>query len=510
MDEQNKGINVYLRNEEEKHDEEIIISLPSVIRKLKKYFLPWFLTAIIIGGLVTGLFIFTSTTSAAPVRALVSFTYNGIEKGKNPDGTDFDAEFLKNPKVIEAALKACGMDLTLSETVRQGISVDGQVPQDAYDRLTVYKSLYENAESGQLSAAEKMLDVTWNPTQFGVKFDYKEVGFKRNDAVNLLNAMLEAYRDFFFEQYGYNEALGQSLATINYKDYDYPEAVDVISTALTQLKRYVNSLANDDTARFRSTDTGYTFADLRESINTIQNIDLSKLDSYISFYNVTKDKERTKMYYEFRIEALEREQTSLESQLKSVEESIKTYEKDEIYVFGGTSDVNLQSTTSSEQYDRMVRQKISLTDDLGVNQERLDYYEERLSKLRKAVLAGDEQVKSVEKDLERIEKKAKEMVQIVNDTADDYYRNYSLSGAYNILVPASSDVASTVVGGIKNAVLPVAGLEVLLFVVYLGWAFIEALKQDYLKRKQEKAAAKAIANAAAETANAAEQTADQQ
>ena len=92
MADQNTNVNLIVKNEEEQR-EEVVVSLASVFRKLKKYFVAWFLTAIIVGGLITGVSVFFSTTSSTPVRALVSFTHNGIEKGKNPDGSVFDLCF---------------------------------------------------------------------------------------------------------------------------------------------------------------------------------------------------------------------------------------------------------------------------------------------------------------------------------------------------------------------------------------------------------------------------------
>ena len=88
--------------------------------------------------------------------------------------------------------------------------------------------------------------------------------------VNDNNAMLECYSEYFMEAYGYNKSLGSSLAALDYKDYDYAEAVDVFDDALNKISSYVRQVeqteiqngSSTNSNRFRSSDTGYTFPDL--------------------------------------------------------------------------------------------------------------------------------------------------------------------------------------------------------------------------------------------------------
>jgi len=484
------SVNVYFQ-QEENHEDEVVISLSAFFRKLKKYFLVWFLVSVIIGGLVVGFSIFSSTTSSKPVRALVSFNYDGIEKGKNPDGTDFDATNLKNPVVIEAALSDCNMDISILEAVRSGIRIDGRIPEDTLKRLTGYFNVFEKASNG-MPAVQSILDESWYSTQYIIQFDFKAAGLSRSDAVQLLNSMLDEYRSYFFKSFGYNEPLGSALGALNYEDYDYAEAIDMFSDSLVKLNRYISNLSASDTTRFRSSVTGYTFADLRDTINTINQIDLDLISSYITVNNVTKDKERVKAYYEYRIDTLKRQQTEYAERLASLEESISAYVKDDIYIFGnGTDGVNTQTTVASEQYDKMIAQKITAQSDLSHTTQQIEYYNQRLQALRKTVVGTTDKKKKVEEDLKKLHEKIMNLTQLVEQTADDYYRNVSLSNAYSILMPASSDVATTVTNGVKSALLPLVGLELIMMMGYLSFTFISALIEETRKKRLENAAAAA-------------------
>lgn len=502
-DQNTKNVNLIVKNEEP-HREEVVVSIAAIFRKLKKYFLVWFLTSIIVGGLLGGVSVFFSTTSSTPVRALVRFTHNGIEKGKNPDGSVFDANSMKSPLVLDRALKACDMEPELLETVRRDIEIEGVVPEDVYDRLTTYRNILDTMSSGQLAAANAMLDQTWHSTQYKVIFNYKDAKISRSEAVQLVNAVLDAYRDFYFEQYGYNEALGNVLNSMDYTEYDYAEAVDMFRTSLNSLNRYVSNLASDDTTRFRSTKTGLTFADLKSNISAIKDLDLDLISSYLNLNNITKDKDRLQAYYEFRIENLERQQKTDEETLTAVNAAFDSYEKDQVIIFSD-SIANTESTIASDEYDKLINRRISAQNALSETKQQIDYYKERVATLRKTTVGSTDKVKKVEADLARVDEKVKELVKTVNDTADDYYQNVSLANAYQVLVPAAADISISFKSGISKAIIPTLGLEALLFVAYLIVVLFEALKEETIKRN---AASELAAGKNAEDAATAEETAE--
>jgi hypothetical protein len=490
---EDRNLNITLKNEE-RQEEELIVSFPHILRKMKKFFLPWLLVSIIVGGAVSGISIFFSTTSSTPVKALVSFSYSGIEKGKNPDGTDFDEYALINPQVIDDALIACNMDRALLETVRQDIVIDCKLPTDAIDRITAYKSIFDSGNQ-QIAAAEKLLAETWYPTQFEITFRYKEAGLSRTDAVRLINEILDQYRLFFYGKYGYNNPLGNALTSVDYTEYDYSAAVDIFSTNLNSLKRYVNNLANDDKTHFRSSKTGYTFSDLREAINAVQSIDLSLIDSYLRVNNIAKNKERLQAYYEYRIEAENRSLTTYEENLATIKDLIDKYEKDQIIIFtDGT--INTESKVASEEYDRLINRQITAQNNVSESKQLIAYYNDRLTALRRSSADGSAKVERVEKDLENIDTKVKTLIKVVEDTATDYYENVSLANAYNILVPANSDAKTSIRNGLSNVLFPLIGLELLLLMGYIGTAFSQAVYEDYRKRQTAREAASGAAAAA--------------
>ncbi|MCR4795508.1 MAG: lipopolysaccharide biosynthesis protein [Ruminococcus sp.] len=479
-----RNLNVTIKNQDDK--DEVIISVSSIMKQLKRFLALWLVIAIM-AGIIAFVFSAIKTFSRKnPARALVSFSYSGIEKGLDPAGRKFDINSIKDPLVIERALTQLGIDLKYIENVRANISFDSKIPEDAYERLTTYKNIMENASSGNLAAAQAMLDVTYYPTQFAAYFDFGAAGFDRTEGVDILNTILKCYSDVFYEQYGYNEALGAAVKVQGYEDYDYAQQLDLFRTSLRTVRNYLSSLSNDDTTAFRSSITGYTFKDLSEYAKTVYSIDLDRISSYISVNNVTKDKDATIAYYDYRIENLNRDKDEYADRIVSINDSIALYKKDEITFFG--ENIDKQSTVHSDQYDALFKQKSTAEANLAQTKQDIKFFESRREALKNNKNSSKANIDKVEADIKRLNDKVSQIVDLTQKTADDYYENVQFAHAYNILVPASKSVAAGISEAIKDSVKLIIIIEALIFMIYIGIAFVSALTKDNKKRGKAAAA----------------------
>lgn len=481
-----RNLNIVIKNPEE-NENEVVISISTVLKKLKKYLLVWIVVAVVFVGAAFGYSGVTTHTNKVSLHALVGFSYDGIEKGLDPSGKTFDPYSIKNPAVIEDALTELSMDTKQLENIRQGITIYGVTPKDAINRLTVYNSVLDT--NGNVNAAEKILETTYFPTQYHVYFNYTSTSLTDDEAVEVFNAVLNQYNSYFYEIYGYNDSLGNAVSVINYDDYDYSEAIDLFDNSLSILKTYVRQLANEDQTRFRSSDTGYTFSDLYQAIDTVETIDLDKISSYVAVNNLTKDKDSALAYYEYRIKALTRQKAQYEEEIKSYESAIAGYEKDQIIVFGnGSDDTNTQSTLASAQYDKMIDEKNQIVVSLAETKQNINYFKERQEALKSKSVGSSAMFDTVEDELAALNEKISNLINLVADTSEDYYKNVTFKNAYNVLVPATNTSSDKVSRVIENAKMPMVVLEAVALAVYFAVAFIEALVTDNRKRKAALAA----------------------
>lgn len=475
-------LNITLKNQEEEKDS-FVIPVAAIFKNIKKYFAVWLVTAAVSALLVFSGSALISGDEHKTLSALINFTYSGIEKGLDPAGKVFDVNTVKNPEVIKDTLEELKLPLDDIDSLRSSITIEGIVPDDVIDKITTYKGIIDMGSNSAMSAAQEILSTDYNPTQYKVQFNYADTDFSGSEAVEFLNTMLDCYRDYFFRTYGYNEALGSAVTVLDYNDYDYAEALDVFSTSLSSLKSYVDTLSAGDTTRFRSTATGYTFSDLSDSINTLRSIDLDVISSYIAVNNVTKDKESLINYYDYRIEELTRQQAVQKERLTAITESLNAYEKDQIIIFGnGNEDTNTQSTVGSEEYNKLINEKISAQTNVSNTTQEIAKYKLRLVDLKSNKSASPEHIEKVETDLAALSVKITQLIEDVNATADDYYETVALANAYNILVPASTSTIDTITGTLKSTFIPILVVEALVLVVYIILAFTKAVAAENKKK----------------------------
>ncbi len=470
-----KNLNITIKNDAEK--EGVILSFSSMLKNIKRFFALWLVIAIIAGFASIGIGAIRTFVFKSPIKALVSFTYSGIEKGLDPSGKKFDPYDIINPTVLQRALTEYEFEMEGLDSIRKSINIEGVIPEDAMDRITAYKNVYETASTGNLAAAEAMLNVSYYPTQFKIYFDYGETDLSRSDSIKVLNGVLECYRDYFYEIYGYNQALGTSIPAVNYSTYDYNEQIDIFDDTLTTIEKYVKNLSNEDTNLFRSTETGYTFNDLYRAAQTIKDIDFDRISSYITVNNITKDKEAAIAYYNYKIDNLSRSTTSLSESLKTIEDSITKYEKDTILIFGNGTDGNDTSySQASEEYDKLIQQRVSTSSNLAETKQRIKFYEARRDALQNNKAGTSAMAEKVDGELSVLGDKVKDLVSLTEKTANEYFQNIQYKHAYNILVPPSASVGTSIVAIIKNAVLPCLVIEALIVFIFFMLVVLKSFK----------------------------------
>ena len=492
-----RNLNVTIKNDSD-DKENVVLTLSSLGRGLKKYFLPWIIIAVIAFVSVAGINTIKVIRNKAPFRALISFNYDGIEKGLDPAGNTFDINSVKNVQVISDALIENDVDIEKADAVRNAITFEGVIPSDIIDRITTYQSVYEKAQSGNLSAAQAMLDVTYYPTQFKVKFDYGETEIPREKAVQVFNTILNNYRDYFFDQYGYNHSLGQALSAVSYMDYDYSEAVDLFRVNLNSLDDYVRTISRTDSSHFRSKETGvageegltgYTFDDISQSIDALKKIDLARISSYVTVNNVTRDKVATIAYYQYNIDELTRQKNAYTERLANLKTAIDSYKKDTVLVMNsldGTT--NQQLTQSSEQYDRLVERYDDVATNLANVKQEINMYTQRRDGLAKGKEGTPEMAAYTEGELKKLNDKFTRLVEITRIASEQYYETEEFANAYKVLVPAVNSQSEIIKNILKSSVMPIIAVEALTVVFLIVAAFIYAIKEENGKNAVKKKA----------------------
>ena len=363
---------MYLKIESPDEEEQIdLLNIASAMGKRRKLFFYLMALAacvgICLGLVISGVRYLTGKDSCA--SAVVNFQYEGIEEGLDPNGAAFDVNKIKSPVVIGAALEDLGMTDISVEDVRRNIVIEGVVPEDALQRITVINKM----ASDDASNYEKVLDVSYFPSQYIVHL-YKGDGMSSADTVAILNAVLDHYRDFFLETYANTEVLSVTSRLIDYTEYDYMESVEMLQSQIDIMQDYVAE-RREQAPDFRSSGTGLAFGDIEASLEAVEEIELSKIASYIESAALTKDRENFEEQYSYKIRKYNMRLSELQAQLATVEATIETYVKDPVVIVSSQESTQ-QISQKNEYYDTLVERKLTLNTEIAsINTDLNEAYE---------------------------------------------------------------------------------------------------------------------------------------
>lgn len=426
-----------------------------------------------LGLIVAGVQYLLGNSSYA--RAVISFQYEGIEDGLDPNGAAFDINKIKAPVVIEDALNTLGITDISAEDIRKNIVIEGVIPEDAVERITVIKEMaLEDA-----SNYEKILDVSYFPSQY-VIYLYKDSFMSGTDTTAILNAILESYRTYFMDTYANTEVLTVTSNLIDYKEYDYAEAIDMLESQMEIMIDYVAE-RREQASDFRSSNTGLSFGDIETSLRTVEEIDLSNLVSYVENTTLSKDKVRMKEYYEYKIRKYNMKLSELQVQLTTVQNTIDTYAKDPVVIVSSQESTQ-ELTQTNEYYDKLIEQKLSLNKQIAATNTELNEAYELLNSLNSSTRKNSqEEYDYADAMLEKVASTLAEWVTLTENTTEEYYSTTLFSNAYKIAVPAKYQANGGIVQMAKYVIVCAA---IMVFLVLVLWC-LDGLRAELMAMREK-------------------------
>lgn len=455
---------VYLHMENEWNDEEEVdlLNVAEHMQKKKKLYKYMFAMAVCLGILFGIIFVGAEYIAGqnSYARAVISFQYEGIEEGLDPNGAAFDINKIKSPAVIEDALNTLNITGYGVEEIREKIAIEGVIPEDAVERITLIKEMaLEDA-----SNYEKIMDVTYFPSQY-IIYLYKDMRMPGRKAVQILDAVLESYRKHFFDTYANTGALTVTGKLIDYTVYDYAEALDMIETQIGIMQDYVTE-RRTDAPQFRSVATGLSFGDIAAALDTLESIDISNLNSYIESHMLTKDRDRQREYYEYRINKFNMEISEKQVQLSNVQSVIDAYQKDPVVIVS-SQETTQQLEQTNEYYDQLLQQKLNLSAEIAAMNTSLN----KTYALLNAINQTDKKNVQDEYDyadgkMDLLAQTIAKWIDLTEQTTQEYYETELFSNAYKIGMPAKYRSA----GGIADIAKKIAvSVAVMVFAVLAVW-----------------------------------------
>lgn len=437
-----------------------------------------FAIAICVGLLAGGIKVVYGqiTKSDCYAQAVITMQFDGIEEGLDPNGASFDINKLKSPTVIESALENLGVTDFSTEDIRANITIEGVIPDDAVERITVIKEMAESNAANY----EKILDVTYYPSQYVVSLS-QQPGMSSTQTKEILNAVIDSYRQYFFDTYANTAVLTVTSNLYDYNNYDYTESVDMIESQIEIIKNYVAERL-EQSPDFRASSTGLSFGDIATSLDSIEQVDLVNLSSYIEDASLTKDRDKLIQYYNYIIKQYNMKLTEAQTNLDSVQSTIDNYEKNPIVIVSNQESVQEISQTS-QYYDTLVQQKLDISMEISSIETKLAEVTSLLESLNNSRLKNTQaQYDYADQKLESITGTLANWIELIEETTDEYYNTTLYSNAVKVAVPAQYQASGGLVSVIKTMGICVG---VMIFIAFIVWC-IDGLRIEIIQMRNKK------------------------
>lgn len=415
--------NYYL---EERKEEIDIKKLIRILLQNKKIIIIFF----IIGFLGSVIFskIYQSKNTVA--RTNISFLYNGLKDGLNPDGSRFDINQVNSLKVLN---KTYDKYIVLSGSEKK------QKTLSEFEDFVNVKPVIPNNISAIIEQKLKNgEDYRYIPKDYIISLK-SNLGKEKD--LELLNDLTEnIMREYIKETTPTSEIAKVNLSVLKDKNYLYDDFVLLIENKISQMRMDINS--DPKKIKFLNTSLGYNYTDILRNIGIISNVDLEKFRAQIEILNVSSDPEKDRVALKNKVLELQRERDVLKQKSEILNQVIKEYKRGESEVIL-SGDIQTPMSETDKNYYSLIKDLVDTSTKIKEKEVLIEKYNLRLNRLETPTNQENEYLISF---LENLMKKLDNEIDNLISLNNEYYKI-----EYGMTIQQTSPVESVYQG--KNIIL---------------------------------------------------------
>lgn len=438
--------------EEMKDDEIDLVEITKIIVKRKVLIIGVAILVSIISLIAGGI----NYSRGKSVTTIIGYSYEDIDKGLNPDGSQFTIGELKNNIIARRVydkypiLKEKG--ITLTDFIFS-IKIQGIIPSDI-----------SNLTETNLKKGKKFM---YNPVDY--KITLRLTGDTKLDA-EILTDLTTEYILYFNQKYKSSEIV--PLIKINdFSGYDYLDIVRVLDSNIEIVNNITLRLVEKP---FVSKRVGLTYEDIDKLLTNLKEIDLKNISSTVEISNITNNISERKRVLNNNIRTLNLEKKKAGGKAEVIRGMLKDYKPDARKVMLPTlGESEIKISTEEKYYTSLLKDYETTATEIK-NLE-IDIAEET-RKLNE--LSDNKEIKKqVEKQIELVINKYNFIISKMNIMNKEYYNKY-FSDSVRVMSQTS------VVSNSKANIIVLAGI-ILGIMMGLGSAFIAEFIDYYHKNKHK-------------------------
>ena len=368
--------------------------------------------------------------------ATLNLRYDQAYEGLNPNGTRFNINELLTEEVLYTAIERAGLEGELS--------VDDLV-----------ESLGVNA-SGSQGPKNKYIATEYSIT---LSNEYLPA---RISAKNMLNLVMESYKQYFIKHYGSND----NALNINWsdtQDWEYTEFSDIMTVKVNNLITYLDDL-RQESGMYQYHSTGESFRSLSESVANFRDIYLNKYTSYISINGLFKNPQNYQSKLEYRRFLISQSLKSNEDRYRIYQDALNMYDETMIAfvmvpMYDGANGLYMARTSIG--MDTLTEESKSYAEKLETNSKEIKEFDMYITQIKNSAADqlkfafADAMIQEIEEHMDSLINRILVVKKVYEEYRDKNNIQYSLGG-YSLVSGFE----------IKNAVIVAAFVVFLCFVYY--------------------------------------------
>ena len=421
--------------------------------KRKKIFLRLVALCLVI-GMAVPLLLFQINKQPDSAAAILTF---------EEDYNDLVAD-IKSSFVLQNALNRAGLADTVSfGAVANAITIERVLSEETKQQLEVIRRMDDNAQQKY----EKLLAIEFRYTnqyivtmknEFAANGSKKSFSLPAGQTRELLDAVMDAFRDYLFDLRADRKLPDNVLASFNVTTTDYLDSLDNIRDALDVIVDYC-SAKEKKYDFFRSVKDGLSFADLRDAAETLRDTSIDYIYSYVYTNAFSDNVDEMLTRYKYMIRSLDIKLEEINTNIETGLKNIAEYRNKETAIIMPDADSTQSVISTTDYFNGLVLHQVELYEEKSEIEYEKNVYQDRIKRYEKASTKKSDQAKD---EIAAIYEKTAVLYALVSDHAaelfaSDYY-GYSYFNDIVITVegtPLSSAAKNVGIGAVVGILIGV-------------------------------------------------------
>lgn len=281
------------------------------IATIKKYKF-WIIAISLLASIVC--YVALNAQQSYTAAAIIEYTNKEASEGKTPDGSTIDPSEIYSTSVMKEVFQ------------RMGLEFEDYNLDKFRSKVVVKAVLSDEEETVQTALNEKGEEMTSVPTKYSVSLtvDKQDAAEPRVFARQMLENMLDVYLKYYGEEYVSGSLIVSDIVRMEESGFDYIEAVEAIDEAVSNTVTSLENIISGGSS-FRSTATGYSFADLHREFVLVADNEIPEIYAYVLNNRITRDADVLISKYRQRIEDYKIENEGSLREIEDIKEIIAAY-----------------------------------------------------------------------------------------------------------------------------------------------------------------------------------------